>query len=185
MDLLIVEPLEPEVMHWLVARHAVRYAPELARDPRAFRQALFNVRALIMPPSVALDARRCITRRCCARSAASARAPRTSTSMPARAPASRWCAAPTASAAAEAEFMIGALLAMLRRVPVVAPTACWSGRELGGATVGLIGMTPAARVVAQLLARLRLARGRLRPGGARLATACGTAGTWSRWACAS
>jgi D-3-phosphoglycerate dehydrogenase len=35
MDVLIVEPLDPEVMQWLVARHAVRFAPELARDPRA------------------------------------------------------------------------------------------------------------------------------------------------------
>ena len=57
MDVLIVEPLEPEVMHWLVARHAVRYAPDLARDPRAFRQALFNVRAMIIPPAVAVDPR--------------------------------------------------------------------------------------------------------------------------------
>ena len=56
MDVLIVEPLEPEVMQWLVERHAVRYAPDLARDPRAFRQALFNVRSLIVPPSVAIDA---------------------------------------------------------------------------------------------------------------------------------
>ena len=56
MDVLIVEPLDPEVMHWLVARHAVRYAPDLAREPRAFRQALYNVRSLIIPPSVALDA---------------------------------------------------------------------------------------------------------------------------------
>ena len=55
MDVLIVEPLEPEVMQWLAERHAVRYAPELARDPRALRQSLFNVRALIIPPSVALD----------------------------------------------------------------------------------------------------------------------------------
>ena len=55
MDVLIVEPLEPEVMHWLVARHAVRYAPDLARDPRAFRQSLFNVRSLIIPPSVSMD----------------------------------------------------------------------------------------------------------------------------------
>ena len=55
MDVLIVEPLEPDVMQWLGERHAVRYAPELARDARALRQALFNVRALVIPPSVALD----------------------------------------------------------------------------------------------------------------------------------
>jgi hypothetical protein len=40
MDILIVEPLDPEVMQWLVARHAVRYAPDLGRDPRGLRQAL-------------------------------------------------------------------------------------------------------------------------------------------------
>ena len=35
MDLLVVEPLEQEVMQWLEARHAVRFAPELALEPRA------------------------------------------------------------------------------------------------------------------------------------------------------
>ena len=39
MDLLIVEPLEAEVIQWLQSRHSVRYAPELAHDPRGFRQA--------------------------------------------------------------------------------------------------------------------------------------------------
>jgi D-3-phosphoglycerate dehydrogenase len=58
----------------------------------------------------------------------------------------------TATAAAEAEFMVGALLAMLRRVPVVNAEGLLVGRELGGATVGLIGMSPAARPLAQLLA---------------------------------
>ena len=56
MDLLVVEPLEAGVMEWLESRHAVRFAPELANEPRALRQALSKVRALIAPPSVALDA---------------------------------------------------------------------------------------------------------------------------------
>jgi phosphoglycerate dehydrogenase-like enzyme len=58
----------------------------------------------------------------------------------------------TASAVAEAEFMIGALLALFRRVPVISPDGLLVGRELGGATIGLIGMVPAARSLAQLLA---------------------------------
>ena len=37
MDVLIVEPLEPEVLQWIDARHPVRFAPELERDPRALR----------------------------------------------------------------------------------------------------------------------------------------------------
>jgi D-3-phosphoglycerate dehydrogenase/(S)-sulfolactate dehydrogenase len=35
MDLLIIEPLEAEVMQWLDARYSLRQAPELARDTRA------------------------------------------------------------------------------------------------------------------------------------------------------
>ena len=49
---LIVEPLDPEVMQWLVARHPVRYAPDLARDLAGLRQALRKVRAVTRRPPV-------------------------------------------------------------------------------------------------------------------------------------
>jgi len=52
---------------------------------------------------------------------------------------------------AEAEFMVGALLSLLRRVPVVGSDGLRVGRELGACVVGLIGMPPTARVTAQLL----------------------------------
>ena len=152
MDVLIVEPLEPEVMQWLGERHAVRYAPELAREPRALRQALFNVRALIIPPSVALDAQvlhfapvlRAVGR-------LSAGAENIDLEACGRAGV-EVVRSITASAVAEAEFMVGALLAMLRRVPVVNAEGLLVGRELGGSTIGLVGMVPAARSLAQLLA---------------------------------
>lgn len=175
MDVLIVEPLEPEVMQWLVERHAVRYAPDLARDPRAFRQALFNVRSLIVPPSVAIDAQalhyapvlRAVGR-------VSAGAENIDTDACAKAGVEVVRSA-TASAVAEAEFMIGALLAMLRRVPVVSADGLLVGRELGGATVGLIGMVPAARSLAQLLSAF----------GARVVgydpAVHASDGVWTRW----
>jgi len=152
MDLLIVEPLEHEVMEWLNARHSVRHAPELARDPRGFRQALYNVRAMIIPPSVSLDAQalhyapvlRAVGR-------VSAGAENIDLDACARAGV-EVVRSLTATAQAEAEFMIGALLSLLRRVPVVASDGSLVGRELGAATVGLIGMAPAARSMAQLLA---------------------------------
>jgi phosphoglycerate dehydrogenase-like enzyme len=151
MDVLIVEPLEPDVMQWLGERHAVRYAPELARDPRALRQSLFNVRALVIPPSVALDAQvlhyapvlRAVGR-------LSAGAENIDLDACGRAGV-EVVRSVTASAVAEAEFMVGALLQMLRRVPVLSPEGLLVGRELGGATVGLVGMVPAARALAQLL----------------------------------
>jgi phosphoglycerate dehydrogenase-like enzyme len=151
MDVLIVEPLDPEVMHWLVARHAVRYAPDLAREPRAFRQALYNVRSLIIPPSVALDAdalHHAPMLRAVGRVSAGAE----NIDVDACARAGVEVVRPSnATAAAEAEFIIGALLQMLRRVPVVNAEGLLVGRELGGSTIGLIGMTPAARPLAQLL----------------------------------
>jgi D-3-phosphoglycerate dehydrogenase / 2-oxoglutarate reductase len=151
MDVLIVEPLEPEVMQWLGDRHTVRYAPELTRDARALRQAIFDVRAMIVPPSVALDAQvlhfapalRAVGR-------LSSGAENIDLDACARAGV-EVVRATTASAAAEAEFVVGAMLAMLRRVPVVNAEGLLVGRELGGCTVGLIGMVPGARVLAQLL----------------------------------
>jgi phosphoglycerate dehydrogenase-like enzyme len=57
----------------------------------------------------------------------------------------------SASAVAEAEFVIGALLQMLRRVPILNDEGLLVGRELGGSTVGVVGMTPAVKPLAQLL----------------------------------
>src|SRR6188474_3377273 len=151
MDLLIIEPLEAEVMQWLDARYSLRQAPELARDTRAFRQALYNVRALILPPTVALDAQalhyapvlRAVGR-------VSAGAENIDLDACARA-GIEVVRSQTATAQAEAEFMIGALLSLLRRVPVVGSDGMLVGRELGACTVGLIGMPPAAKAMARML----------------------------------
>ncbi len=151
MVVLIIEPLDPEVMQWLVARHTVRYAPELARDPRALRQALRNVQALVIPPTVALDAET-LSRAPALRAVGRLSAGAENIDFEACARAGVEVVRPSdATAQAEAEFMIGALLQMLRRVPVVNAEGLLVGRELGSATVGLIGMGPAAQPTAQIL----------------------------------
>ena len=151
MDVLIVEPLDPEVLQWLGSRHAVRYAPQLAQDPFEFRKALFQARALVIPPSVALDAEIILSApmlRAVGRLSAGAE----NIDLDACARVGIEVVRPVnASASAEAEFVIGALLQMLRRVPVINAEGLLVGRELGGATVGLIGMPPAAKPLAQLL----------------------------------
>lgn len=148
---LIVEPLDPEVMQWLVARHAVRYAPELARDPRGLRQSLRTVQALIIPPTVAVDADT-LSRAPQLRAVGRLSAGSENIDFEACARAGVEVVRPSdATAQAEAEFVIGALLQMLRRVPVVNAEGLLVGRELGSATVGLIGMGPTAQPLAQLL----------------------------------
>jgi phosphoglycerate dehydrogenase-like enzyme len=151
MSLLIVDSVEADVLEWLRDRHQVREAPELADDPRALRRALYNARATIVPASVALDAQtlhhapvlRAVGRigggtenidlEACARARI------------------ELVGSLAASANAEAEFMLGALLSLLRRVPVTGADGVPTGRELGAATVGLVGMLPASRAIAQML----------------------------------
>jgi len=152
MDLLIVEPLEDEVTQWLSTRLSVRYAPELALDPREFRKALYNVRALIIPPSVTLD-RQALHYAPVLRVVGRVSAGVENIDLDACTRAGvEVVRSVTATAQAEAEFMIGALLSLLRRVPVIGSDGLQVGRELGACTVGMVGMAPSARSMAQLLA---------------------------------
>ena len=175
MDLLIVEAIDDDVLRWLDARHSVRYEPELAQDPHALRQALYDVRALILPPSVlfnaqvlhsapALRAVGCISTgaqnidlEACTRAGVEV------------------VRSATATARAEAEFAIGAFLSLLRRIPVMSSDGMLVGRELGAASVGLIGMPPAARWMSQLLSGF----------GSRVAgydpSVHSSDGVWQRW----
>ena len=154
MDVLIVEPIASEVMQWLSTRHAVRLEPELAMDPLAFRAALGRARAAILPPSVMLDASvlwhaphlRVVGR-------VSAGVENIDLDACARAGVEVARAA-AASAPAEAEFVLGALLALLRRVPVINDEGLLVGREIGGSTVGLVGATSTAHHLARVLTGL-------------------------------
>lgn len=149
MDLLIVEPLEAEVLQWLDARHELFYAPRLPQDQRVFNDALAEARAVLIPPQVAIDGQTL------------ARAPRLrAIGRIVGGPENIDLAACSrqgvevirpvdAAAPAEAEFMLGALLAMLRPSPDEAGRI--AGRELSACTVGLVGMTATARMMARML----------------------------------
>lgn len=151
MEILIVEPIDPEVLDWLGRRHRVHFRPELADQPLRLRQALTHVQAAILPPSASVDSHtlqaapllRAIGRlssgaenidvESCVRCGIEIVRPQ------------------DASSTAEAEFVVGALLQLLRRVPVLSPDGLLVGRELGAATIGLVGMTTTAKALARLL----------------------------------
>lgn len=151
MDILVVEPMDPDVLDWLASRHQVLVAPEMADEPLRLRALLASARAVIIPPAVPLDAfaidastrLRAVGRlssgaenidiEACVRAGVEVVRPQ------------------DASAPAEAEFVIGALLQLLRRVPVMNAEGLWVGRELGAATIGLVGLTASARALARLL----------------------------------
>jgi D-3-phosphoglycerate dehydrogenase / 2-oxoglutarate reductase len=152
MDLLVAEPLEAEVLHWLQARQDLHYAPRLADDRKHLAEALANARAVMLPAQVSVNSRvlarapslRAIGRivggtenidlEACARAGVSV------------------LRSPEATAPAEAEFMLGALLTLLRPNPHAPHRIV--GRELAHCTVGLVGMGPGARRLAKVLQSL-------------------------------
>lgn len=151
MDLLIVELLPPELLAWLEARHALRYEPQIALDPRRLRAGLGEARALIAPTSLTVDAQ---LLQQAPRLLALGRLEPGAANIDLDACAAAGvevvqCAG--ASAPAEAEFMLQALLSLLRRFPVAGPAGQAAGRELWACTVGLVGMVPAAHYLAQML----------------------------------
>lgn len=151
MDLLVIDALDADVLAWLGARHEVTVAPQLAEDPREFRRAIAGVRAVIVPASVTFDAETLdFAPELCAIGRVSAGPENISLTACERRGVEVVRSA-TASARAEAEFTIAAMLTLLRRVPVRGPSGALAGRELGGATIGLVGMPPAARTLVHLL----------------------------------
>ena len=152
MDLLVIDPIDADVMRWLGSRHQLRFVPDLAFAPRDFRRALYNVRAAIVPASVSIDAE---TLDFAPVLRAVGRVSAGSENIDLEACEKRKVEvvrSVTASARAEAEFVVGAMLSLFRRVPVRGSDGSMAGRELGGATIGLVGMPPAARTMVQLLA---------------------------------
>jgi D-3-phosphoglycerate dehydrogenase len=151
MTVLILEPLEAEVVQWLAERHDACFAPELVGNPRGLMAALRDSRALIAPPEVKVDAE--LLRGAptlCAIGRASGGADNIDVDA-CRKAGVEVVRSQSSTASAEAEFAIGALLSLLRRVPIEGSDGLKVGRELGCSTVGLLGVTPTAQVLAQLL----------------------------------
>jgi D-3-phosphoglycerate dehydrogenase/(S)-sulfolactate dehydrogenase len=149
MDLLIVEPIETEVLRWLQARHRVTYAPELARDPRTFRQKLFNVRAALLPPQLRVDTQTLAFAPLLRAVGRIGQGPENADADACAKAGVEIVRGQTATAPAEAEFIVGALLTMMRPSPE--GERLHAGRELASSTVGFIGMTQTARSLSAVL----------------------------------
>ncbi len=156
-------------MAWLEARHSVAYRPALAHDERALRHSTSHVRAVVVPnhvvvnqdfldfaPELEVIARMQIgtdnidLETCRERGI-------------------KVLQARSANVRANAEFLVGALLMMYRpgifsainnsaQAKTLAQGAAKPisdsvpmGREINGSTIGLLGIGPAATVLAQLL----------------------------------
>lgn len=148
MNILLLDDLAADARQWLEAQHEVDYRPELLADEGALRAHLYKVEALILPASVPvtatlldfaprlvaigrlgdegqnIDFDACIKRQV------------------------RVVRATGASVRACAEYQLLTLLQLFRGVGAARPVA----REINDSVIGLLGMAPAAHVLAlQLL----------------------------------
>jgi D-3-phosphoglycerate dehydrogenase / 2-oxoglutarate reductase len=151
VDVLIADAIEPDVWAWLAARHDVRGDAGLAHRPAEFRRLVVQARTVVVSALLPLEG-------AVLRSASQLRAiGRLSPALdridlPMCAARGIEIVRPShASTLAEAEFAVGALLQMLRRVPVLSPEGLLVGRELNSCQVGIIGMSGAAKPLADLL----------------------------------
>ena len=152
MDLLIAEPLEAEVLQWLQARHDCVYAPRLTEDRKRFGEALAQARAVMLPVQIPVNAR-VLARAPMLRAIGRIVGGQEHVDLDACTRAGvEVLRSPDATAPAEAEFMLGALLTLLRPNPLAPHRIV--GRELAHSTVGLIGMGPGARRLATVLQSL-------------------------------
>jgi len=156
MEVLLVDPLVPEALAWLQERHVITYLPELGDDPQALRKAIAPCRGLVLPPHVLVSSEfleHAPKLEVIARLQASA----DNTDLDACARRNiKVLQARSATLRSNAEYLLYGLLMLYRRGMVSALlgrrlSQVRMGRELGGSTIGLLGLAPVAHTLAPML----------------------------------
>lgn len=156
MEILLLDRLVPEAQAWLEARHHVEVRPDLAQDPMALRRELYNVQALVLPRKVPVT-REFLDFGPVLRVIARMHGNTDDTDLEAcRERRVRVVQAIHAHVRSNAEYLLASLLLLFRRGIGAAlggqrqaPPSM--GRELHGATVGLLGIAPTAHALAVML----------------------------------
>lgn len=159
MEILLVDELAPEAHEWLAERHSVEYRPEFAKNPSALRKAVYNVRALVLPRRLPVN-REFLDFAPLLAAVARLHVATDNTDLEAcRERRVRVIQPSTASVRSNAEYLLGALLLLLRQGIGLsfagdrhAPPLI--GQELHGSVVGILGLAPSAHVLAGMLAAL-------------------------------
>jgi phosphoglycerate dehydrogenase-like enzyme len=156
LEILLLERLVPEAQAWLEARHQLAYRPELAQDPIALRQQLYNVQALVLPRKLPVT-REFLDFAPVLRALARMHEGTDNTDLEAcRERRIRVLQAVNAHVRSNAEYLLASLLLLYRRAIGSAlkgdrHAPATLGRELHGSTVGILGLAPSAHVLAMML----------------------------------
>ena len=159
MEVLLIDPLVPEALAWLQERHEVSYRPELGDDPIELRKSTYKTRAIVLPPQVVVS-QEFLDFSPKLQVVARMQTSSDNTDLDACARRQvRVVQARSATVRSNAEYLLYGLLMLYRRGMVSALlgrkiSQIRMGRELGGSTVGLLGLAPVAHTLAPMLRSL-------------------------------
>jgi len=159
MEVLLIDPLVPEALVWLQERHEVSYRPELGDDPIELRKNTYKTRAVVLPPQVVVS-QEFLNFSPKLQVVARMQVSSDNTDLDACARRQvRVVQARAATVRSNAEYLLYGLLMLYRRGMVSALLGrkiaqVRMGRELGGSTVGLLGLAPVAHTLAPMLRSL-------------------------------
>ncbi len=160
MEILLLERLVPEAQAWLEARHAVDYRPDLvAAEPAALRQAIYKVRAAVLPRKMVVT-QEFLDFAPLLRAVARMHVGSDNTDLEAcRERRVRVIQAGTATVRSNAEYQLASLMSLYRRgigesLAGQRHATVRLGRELHGSTVGLFGLAPSGQALALMLSSL-------------------------------
>ena len=159
MEILLVDELAPEAHEWLAERHSVEYRPNLAKNLSELRKAIYNVRALVLPRKLLVN-RELLDFAPLLEVVARLQLATEDTDLEAcRDRRVRVIRPSTASVRSDAEYLLGALLLLLRQ----GIGQSWAGerhappligQELHGSVVGVLGLAPTAHTFTAMLGAL-------------------------------
>jgi phosphoglycerate dehydrogenase-like enzyme len=156
LEILLLERLVPEAQAWLEARHRLAYRPELAKDTVALRKQLYNVQTVVLPRRMPVT-REFLDFAPVLRAVARMHPGTDNTDLDAcRERRIRVIQAASAHVRSNAEYLLASLLLLFRRGIGTAlrgdrHAPATTGRELHGATVGILGLAPTAHALAMML----------------------------------
>jgi phosphoglycerate dehydrogenase-like enzyme len=156
VDILLLERLAPEALAWLQARHSVEILPDMPTDSGAFRKAVYQAQAVVLPRK-AVVTRAFLEFAPSLKAVARMHASTDNTDLEACWERKvRVIQATTANVRSNAEYLLASLLLMFRRgigSSLIGDrhAAIRIGRELHNSVVGIFGLAPTAHTLAVLL----------------------------------
>jgi phosphoglycerate dehydrogenase-like enzyme len=159
VDILLLDAISADAHEWLSQKHTVHAHPEWAAEPDVLRRHTYKITAMVLPRQTVVN-RAFLDFAPRLQVIARLHSGSENTDLEAcRERGVRVIQPTNATIRSNAEYLLSALLLLYRRgvVPALAgtkPQDATLGRELCGSTVGLVGLAPAAHVLAGMLTHL-------------------------------